>query len=584
MEDKYPQTPETGHPSQEAQDKAGIELSREIFHLLSHAVTALKLYPSHHANVKGFVDDLYEKLRTYFKTRSELEVEVQEQSFLMGGEIIHEEEHLAKSLPYLFHKDGMKKFAILKDIDKTELRGFLEVIRKTSLQPLEESDIVVALWEKDLPDIRIFAPDEYLLAKIDVFAREPFEHFIDRHRLFSGQIALSPDDLKDIEAKSLSLGLMEQEGKTDYAELVTATDDSRQARIDSLLAEARLIPPEMEFHDMIFELLCLEERTSEVASILDFLERHNRELIREDKFTYAVQFFQLIYELKDLFSGRQPAKAAELEKFLAAFPDGRTIELIREAIERKSFDSLPSFFDYLGFMGGRSIPVAAELLAEGQGPETRRLAIAHLEKVSQKCIELLAGQLREGEPVISREILALLGRSKDKKALPYIAQVTTYANKDIKLAAVGALAVFPEYLAQRILFIFLQDEDEEVAVAAANALRWPGEKAILDRAIRMISARQFHGREAPVKIAVMEFLARTGMPEALKVLRGAMEKAGFFFRTKRRHTRLCAVAALAAAGTAEAKELLERGQMSSNKEVSEACRRALEHWGEKTRL
>jgi HEAT repeat protein len=576
METRDPQIPETGTSSPEGPDRQAIELSREIFHLLTHAVTAMKLYPSHHATVRGFLDDLYSKLRAYFETRSELEVEVQEYAFVVGGEAVFEEEHLAKSLPYLFHKDGMRKFAVLKEIDKAELRDFIEVVRKTSLQPLDESDIVVALWEKDLPDIRIFAPDDYLLAKIDVFTRQPFEVFVDRRQLFTGQIELSADDLKDIESKSLSLGLMEQEEETDYAALVTATDDTRQERIDSLLAEARKTPPEKEFHDMIFELLCLEDRAAEVASVLEFLERHHRELIREDKFTHAVQFFNQIHELRDLFSGRESGKAAELERFLAAFPDGKTIELIREAIERRSFDSLLAFFEYLRFMRTQSIPVAAELLAENQEPETRRLAIAYLEEAGSEDIEVLAGQLQDGEPVISKEIIALLGRIQDKKALTYLAQLNSYTNEEIKLAGVETLASFPEPLAQRILFSFLQDEDEEIAAAAAEGLGWPGDKTILDRVARMITARQFHKRGARAKTAIMRFLARTGTPEAMKELRRVMEKSSLFSRAKRQHTRLCAVEALAAAGTPEAREVLERGQKSSNREVSEACRRVLE--------
>jgi HEAT repeat protein len=578
MEPKDPQTlqADAEASSQEAPDKAAIELSREIFHVLANAVTAMKLYPLQHATVKDFFDDLYAKLRAYFETRPELDVEVQEYTFVVGGEAVYEEENLAKSLPYLFHKDGMRKFTILKEIDKTELREFLEVIRKTSLLPLDESDVVVGLWEKDLPDIRVFAPDDYLLAKIDVFSRQPLELFIDRRQLFSGQIELAADDLRDIEAKSLSLGLMEQEDKSDYAELVTTTEDADQARIESLLADDRKVPPEKEFHDMIFELFCLEDRVDEIASLLDFLDRHHRELIREDKFTHAVQFLRHLHELRELFSTRQPEKAAELERVLAAFPDGRTDELIREAIERKSYDSLSSFFDYLRLMGTKSIPLAAELLAENQEPETRRMAIAYLEEVGKEDIEVLAGQLRDGKPTISKEIISLLGRGRDKKALTYLAQLNTYANKEIRLAAVETLTSLPEPLAQRILCTFLQDEDEEVVTAAAAALLWPGEMAILDRIVRMISARQFHGQETRAKIAIMSFLARTEAPEALRVLRKAMERSGLFARAKRQHTRLCAVEALAAAGTPEARELLAWGQKSSNKEVSKACRRALE--------
>ena len=568
--------PEAGAASEGAPDKASIELSREIFHLLAHTMTAMKLFPSYHATVTGFVDELYAKLRSYLETRQELEVDVGEQSFVVGGEVVHKEEHLAKSIPYLFHKDGMKKFTILREIDKTELRDFLEVIRKTALLPLDESDVVVAIWEKDFPSIRIFAPDEYLLSKIDIFSKQPLEVFVDRRKLFSGQINLSADDLKDIEDKTLSLGLMEQEEKKDYAELMTALEDKDRDSIESLLAASRQTPPEKEFHDMIFELLCLEERAEKIVPILNFLERHHRELIREDKFTYAVQLLKQARELEGIFSGSHPQKAAELEKFLGTFPDGRTVELVLEAIGRSTLDSLSAFFDYLRLMGDRSIPLAAELLAKTEEPDARHLAIVYLEEAGRQNIDILASQLQDGQPAVSKEIITLLGRNAGKRALSHLAALKTYSNKEVKLAAVETLGSLADPLAQKIIFEFIQDEDEEISAAASSRLRWPGDETTLERAIGMISKRPFQDRSAAWKIGVMSFLARAGTPEALTALDKAMGKAGIFNRAKREHTRLCAVEALAAAGSPAARDLLSRGLKSSNKRVSEACRKALE--------
>ena len=574
--DERPAPPPEGEaPAQEAPDRATIELAREIMNLMTHALTSMKLFPAHHATVTGFVDDLYGKLRTYFETRPELEVDVLDQAFVLGGEVVHKEEHLAKSIPYLFHKDGMKKFALLQEIDKTELRDFLEVVRKTALQPLDESDIVLALWEKDLANVRIYAPDEYLLSKIDIFTKQPLEVFVDRRKLFSGQIQLSDDDLKDIEDKTLSLGLMEQEEQKNYAELLTTLQDKDQAGIEALLAAARRIPPEREFHDMVFELLCLEERVEKIVPIFEFLERHHRELIREGKFTPIVQLITQAKELLRIFSASRPEKAALLKKSLDAFPDGRTIELVREAIGRGTFDSLPSFFDYLRLMGDRSIALVAELLAKTTDPEARRTAIAYLEEAGRRNLELLANQLQDGQPDVSKEIIALLGRNPSKKVLSYLAALKTYTSGEVKKAAIEALGSMSDPLAQKIIFEFFQDKDDEVSAAAADRLRWPGDAATLKRAIGFIQARPFHEGGTNSKIAILTFLARAATPEALAALQKTIVKSGFFSRGLREHTRLCLVVALDAVGTQAAREILTAGLQSSNKKVSEACEKAL---------
>lgn len=568
--------PEAEAGAEEAPDKASIEIAKEIFHILSNTVTTMKLYPSHHASVTKFVDDLYAKLRDYFERWPELEVDIQENAFLVRGEPVFRDDNLIKSLPYLFHKDGMEKIAILKEIDKAELHQFLEVVRQTSLLPLDESDIVVAIWEKDLADIRIFAPDDYLLSKIDVFTKQPFDIFIDPKKLFTGQIELSTEDLKDIQSKSVSLGLMELEEKKDYTELVTMLEDKDIHQIESMVDFSRKIPPEKEFLDMIFELLYLEERVEEFTTVLGFLERHNKDLIRDGKFTHATQFLRQLRELKGIFSERNPTKAAALEKFLNAVQEARTVALITECVERKKIDSVPSFFDYLRFFGVKSIPVAVELLEEGQEEEYRRAAFAYLEDVGLDNIETLACQLQDGKPALSRDIITILARTRDKKVLSYLAPLITYVNKDIRLAVVESLSLFEDPLAQKILSGFLQDLDEDVRMAAADRLEKLSDKVILHRVIRMISGRRFHDKSPREKIAVMNILGRSGTREAVEALRKVMEKSSLFSKAKQEDTRLCAVAALAVMQIPEALDALSKGVKSSSKKVSEACRKALE--------
>ncbi len=562
-------------PSDEKPDKAALELSREIFHLMSHAVTSLKLFPPTHATVVKFIDELYAKLKAYFDILEELEVDVQEDSFLIGEEVVFKEEHLAKSLPYLFHKDGMQKLTLIKGIDKYELRAFLDVIRKTALLPVDESDFVTAIWEGDFPHIRVYAPDDYLLAKIDIFTRQPFDFFVDRQKLYGGQIELTADDLSDVQEKKIGLGLLEEENK-DYAELISTLMDEERDLIEFIIAKTRESPPEIEFHDTIFELLSLEERDERLVTILGFLERHHRELVQEGKFSHAVHLVRQISELKDSYVETNPDKAARLDQFLSEIHGGRTFDLLRESIDRMNFDSLSALFEYLGFLGTRAIPLVAGLLDEAQEPGTRRAALDYLEEISRGNIDLLAHLLQDQKPAITREIISLLGREQSKKALSYLAMLSTYTNKDVKLAAVEALASSTASLAQKILFSFAQDQDEDIGTAAADSLQWPGDEALLKKTIKLISSRTFRGFGPKRKISILNFLVRTGAPEALNAVRKVMAKPCLFARSRSQVDRLCAVEALARAGTPEARAILEQGLKSSNKAVSEACRKALE--------
>ncbi len=571
------QQPEAGGASGGGLDKAAVESAKEIFHILAHAVSSLKLFPPHHSTIQKFVEELLAKLKAYFENRQELEAGVGESAFYLDGEKIYKEENLIKSLPYLFYKDGMQRFAILKDIDETELKDFLEVIKKDSLLPPDESDIVISIWEKDFSNIRIEAPDDYLLSKIAIFEKQQFGISVDKKQLYHGHIELAAEDKQGIVTKRVGLGLLEDEEKKDYAELVMMLDDKDIHSIEAMVGSARQISPEKEFLDMIFELLYMEDQVEKFVPILGFLDRHHKELLQEGKFTHAGQFLRQIQELKNIFATQNPAKGAELEKFLNSLKEGRTIALVREAVEHGDIDSILAFFDYLRLLGPRSIPLAAELLESTENPEFRNMALDYLTEAGRGNIEVLANQLQDGKPVLSKGIISFLSQTKDKKVLPYFATLHTYQNKDIKLEAIEGLSRFSDKMANKIILGFFSDSEEDIRIAAATKLQWLQDKSTLDQVVHQATNKRFYKKSPKEQSSIFNYLARTKTPEALDTLRRALKKSGLFSKAKREETQLCAVQALEILATPEAREALDKGMNNSNKKVAEACRKSLKN-------
>jgi len=578
MEAKESQTqqPETGGAPSGGPDKASLESVKEIFHILAHTVSSLKLFPSHHSTIQKFVDELLAKLKAYFEHRLELEAGIGESAFYLDGEKIYKEENLIKSLPYLFYKDGMQRFAILRDIDKAELRDFLDVIKKDSLLPPDESDIVISIWEKDFANIRITAPDDYLLSKIAIFEKQQFGISVDKKQLYNGHIELAAEDKQGIVTKRVGLGLLEDEEKKDYAELVMMLDDKDLHSIEAMVGSARQISPEKEFLDMIFELLYMEDQVEKFVPILGFLDRHHKELLQEGKFTHAGQFLRQIQELKNIFTSQHPAKAAELEKFLNSLKEGRTIALVREAVEHGDIDSILAFFDYLRLIGPRSIPLAAELLESTDNPEFRNLAFDYITETGRGNIEVLANQLQDGKPILSKGIISFLSRTGDKKVLPYFATLYTYQNKDIKLEAIEGLNRFGDKMANKIILGFFYDNEEDIRIAAAEKLQWMHDKSTLEQVVRLATNKRFYKKSPKEQSAIFNYLARTKTPEALNTLSKALRKSSPFSKAKYEETQLCAAQALETLATPEAFEALGKGMKSSNKRVAEACRKVPE--------
>jgi HEAT repeat protein len=281
--------------------------------------------------------------------------------------------------------------------------------------------------------------------------------------------------------------------------------------------------------------------------------------------------------LKNIFAPQHPAKATELEKFLNSLKEGRTIALVREAVEHGDIDSILAFFDYLRLLGPKSIPLAAELLESTENPEFQNMAFDFLTEEGRGNVEMLANQLQDGKPVLSKGILSFLSQTKDKKVLPYFATLYTFQNKDIKLEAIEGLSRFSDKIANKIILGFFDDSEEDIRIAAATKLQWLKDQSTLEQVVRLATNKRFYKKSPSEQSAVFNYLARTKTPESLDTLCRALKKSSLFAKAKHEETRLCAVQALEILATPEAREALGRGMKGSDKKIAEACRKALEN-------
>ena len=63
-------------------DKKTVERVRDVFLFFSHTLSAMKLFPDSNASVVGFRDDLFKRLTDLLDLLTELEIDVEESSFV----------------------------------------------------------------------------------------------------------------------------------------------------------------------------------------------------------------------------------------------------------------------------------------------------------------------------------------------------------------------------------------------------------------------------------------------------------------------------------------------------------------------
>ena len=561
-------------------DPAQLTKVKEILLVLANAVSAAKIFPSDHQTVVNFVSDLEAKFKDYLEAYWKLELGIEEQAFIFAGNKVYEDPHPVKSLPFFFFKDGMKTLYFYRGLDKEELKAFLETIRQVSQLPPEEGDIVNALWEKDLPNIRYDAPDEFLETRIGV-GKPSLELRVDREKLACGRIDLKPEDLEAIRSSPLAAEapVVEPaeesavEGREDVASELVASDEQDMREIESLLLSNRQISPEEEYLNLIIEITYLEDRAEQLPAIADVLKQYHQEAVQKNDFARAVRLLQSLHEIKDAFLSKDKKKAAFLEAVLSEISQGSLIAELPDSLNFSQVEDIDSLLSYLKLIGPAAARSVAAVFEHSSDESHRRAALSILEEIGTKDSSVVMSLAQESRPALTREIIRLFSQSRDKRLVSFLAGFLGYRNKVIKLEAVKALGEIDDETAGKILVGFLSDGDEEVRKGAARALK-PVQKAALDHLIMMARDKDFKKKTMSEREAIYEALARSSSVEACGLLKKTLKKS-LFSSHEKTEMAIVAASALGKMATPEAEKALKDGAKRRSRRVREACLKAL---------
>ncbi len=569
---------------------------REIMLAAANTVSAMKIFPSEHASVRCFVDDLTKKLKSFLEGEGKLEIGIEEYAFTFRGKPVYRDEMSVKSLPFFFFKDGMQTLFFYQGLEKEEIAEFLELIKRESQKPAEDSDIVNAMWERDLPNIQYYAPDDYLENKImedaagertqsgspvlpAELAAKVVDVRVDRAQFRTGKISVLPEDLEQAGLPSPLESAAVEAGPGDAVPKGGAQDasltDREVEQLGDLIHANRAISQEDEFLDLIVEIIYLEKDLGRFQSTLDVMMEYHLDQLQKGKFQVPILIVRKVQDLRSFLAGRDTAKADLLDGFLKTVVSERTLGAVRQLFKTSSEVDIGAFFGYLKLLGERALPLAAEVYEASPDPGFRAKIMGFVRELDLKDLGTLTSLANDSRPDLSGEIIRLIAASRDPKAPQYLAAFLGFQHRGIKLEAVHALGRFEDAMANKILAGFLKDSDGEIRVQAALRLKYLGDKPRLLAIITEASARSFRKRSDAEKQAIFDFLGRTRTDEAFAFLKATLERRALFPSQAEIATRLCAVRGLENMATPAALEALRRGSRAGQKKVREACAEAL---------
>jgi len=578
--------PSTVEPNPgETIDPVRVEKVKDLLPYLANTVSALKIFPSEHATVANFVDQLAQKFTDFLSAYQKLQVGIEEYSFTYGGRPAFTDEVAVKSLPFFFFKDGLLILYFYQGLDRQEILEFLELIKAEAAKPADACDIVAALWERDFPNIQYYAPDEYLENRIlaesrestgrrdlpdlpDELARETIEVRIDASKFSEGRIDLTAEDREEVRKT-------EAGSRSPAAAMDPTLTEAELHALESMVRTNRTISPEEEYINLMVEIIFLGEDPASCQAGLDALLDYHFDQLQRGQFHGPVLIIQKIHELGRHLAPK-PEKAALLDSFLKRTISPKTIEAIQTLLEKKKILDWESLLGFFALLGPSAIGLAADLHEIAPDGQARHRILGFIETEGAADPKLLAAIAAHDRPALARDIVGMLARVPGNRGVPHLASFLSFPDKAIKLEVLHTLAGMHDELAGRILLGFLKDPDEEVRIQAAMKLDPREAGARVQQILREAPGKEFQAKSLKEKEAVLSFLGRTRTPEALDFLRRTLLRAPLFASKHVLEIRLAAAAGLAAMGTEDASAALQQGAIGRTKKIREACRAALE--------
>lgn len=169
-----------------------------------------------------------------------------------------------------------------------------------------------------------------------------------------------------------------------------------------------------------------------------------------------------------------------------------------------------------------------------------------------------------------------MSESEDKRIVTFLANIVSYKNISVKLAAIRALGRTQDEAANKVLLGFLADSNEEVRASALDNMKKTADKQVLSHVMEDIAGKSFAKKTDREKKALFYFLGRSDNEEACTFLRKILIKVPFLPNPK--HTELClySIAALEQMRLAASNGVLKEGGKRRNLKIRNACLKALQ--------
>jgi HEAT repeat protein len=525
---------------------------KDIVQSFLKAKKILRMYPENNPVYINTLEDNFGKFKDFFYYREEFHLQIRQNEMLYDSEQVYYSPDKEDNLALFFFKDGLREITFKKGLSYEEMQDFLKIISLDFSRDVLEDDVVTLFWEKDFQNID-YVVDEITLADDDDYESRSLAALEEKE---TGQ-----DDLLRAYRDAFKEG-----DEVGDISIVPLTDKDLQLLLKEI--ERDSLNKAGKLTDILFEMVYLCETREDLEELAGFLGDSVAFSIGLGDISDASAIVRRVSQMAQDNKLTDDSKEY-LKKVVHLAGGERVITLLGEVLDSGLEVEEKVIAEFVSLLDKNAIVPFMKVLGELKSMSARKTVIDALVHLGARDILSLAKGLNDSRWYVVRNIIYILRKIGDKRAVDYLLRTVRHGDIRVKKEVIRALGELGGTGVLQTLRECLDDPDAQVRSAALRALGNVGSEAAKRILVNKVVEKDFKDRDFEEKKEYFEVLSRWKDEEIYSFLISTLKKKSFFGRSKNYENRACAAYCLGLMRSTDALPVLQKFRNDGNKLLRE---------------
>jgi len=539
---------------------------KDILQLLLKARKILRMYPANNPIYVNTLEENYKRFKDLFYYRDDLTLHIRQNEMLFDNEQVYQSTEKEDNIAVFFFKDGLREITFLKGLPSEELEAFLKIISLDFNRDVTDDDLVTLFWEHDFQKIK-YVVDDLVLADDEEYEERAVK-----------QVKEESEKEEDNLLKAYEDAFKEAEEVTDVS-IVPLVDKDLQLLMKELDDDGIDKTPKLV--DILFEMIFLSESAPELEELVNFFKNAIEYTMSRGDLPHLSQTLERLQQVIDDKNVSEDIRR-QIKRVMLHAGSEEIITILGQVLDGGQETEDKVFEDFARHLDRNAIVPLMKVLGELTSIHARKFVIDALVVLGRKDITVLAKGLGDTRWYVVRNIIYILRKIGDKRAVDYLLKTVKHGDIRVKKEVIRALGELGGTGVLQALRDCLDDPDDQVRSAALKALANIGSEAPKRIILNKVRDKLFKDREFEEKREFFEVLSKWKDDEVYNFLSSTLKQTVIFGRAKSYENRAAAAHALGLLGRKEAVSLLQKYRDDGNKLLRDAVMvsiKRLEHNG-----